>query len=72
MLSAHFQIRGTSVPDTLLEAYREELDLSRTRSLESTTGGNIHDKIIQLHKCHKVTAVIKEEQIARKKTVQNH
>ena len=67
MLLAHFQIRGTSVPDILLEACRGELDLSRTRSLESTTDGNIHHKIIQLLKCRKLTAVIKEEQIARKK-----
>ena len=67
VLSAHFQIRGTSVPDILLEACRGELDLSRTRSLESTTSGNIPHKIIQLHKCRELTAVFKEEQIARKK-----
>ena len=67
MLSAHFQIRGTSVPDILLEACRGELDLSGTRSLESTTSGNVHHKIHQLCKCRKLTNVIKEEQIARKK-----
>ena len=66
VLSAHFQIRGTSVPDILSEACRGELDLSRTRSLESTTSGNIHHKTIQLRKCCELTAVIKEEQIARK------
>ena len=67
VLSAHFQIGGTSFPDILLEACRGELDLSRTRSLESTTDGNIHHKIIQLRKCNELTAVIKVEQIARKK-----
>ena len=66
MLSAHFQITGTSVPDILLEACRRELDLSRTRSLESTTDGNDRQKI-QLHKCRELTDFIKEEQIARKK-----
>ena len=67
VLSAHFQIRGTIVPDILLEACRGELDLSRTSSLESTTSGNVRQKIIQLRKCRELTAVIKEEQIARKK-----
>ena len=57
VLLAHFQIRGTSVLDILLEACRGELDLSGTRSLESTTCG----KIIQLHKCHKFTAARKKQ-----------
>ena len=67
MLPAHFQIRGTSVPDILLEACRGELDLSGTGSIESNTHGNVHHKISQLCKCRKLTDVIKEEQIARKK-----
>ena len=67
VLSAHFQIRGTSVPDILLEACRGELDLSGTGSLESTTSRNVHSKIKELSKCRELTDVIKEEQIARKK-----
>ena len=67
MLPAHFQIRGTIVPDMLLEACRGELDLSGTKRTESNTRGNVHHKISQLRKCRELTDVIKEEQIARKK-----
>ena len=53
MLPAHFQIKGSDIPDLLLKACRQELDL--------TIPAN-SDEGFKLKKCHELTTLIAGEQ----------